>query len=86
MKTKSKKIQTNSMERIFKKLIAYTIYTLLGSVIFYYIAIPKIIEHRAKNLGLMQYSADKDKMVAKDSLQLNGWDIYYLQYGNMNGY
>jgi hypothetical protein len=74
------------MERIFKKLIGYTLYTLLCGVIFYYIATPKIIERRAKNLGLMQYSADKDRMVAKDSLQLSVWDIYYLQYGNMDGY
>lgn len=74
------------MERIFKKLIGYTLYTLLCGVIFYYIAIPKIIERRARDLGLMQYSADKDRMIAKDSLQLSGWDIYYLQYGNMSGY
>ena len=74
------------MERIFKKLIGYTLYTLLCGVIFYYIAIPKIIERRAIDLALMQYSADKDKMVAKDSLQLSGWDVYYLQYGNMDGY
>lgn len=53
------------MEQIFKKLIGYTLYTLLCGVIFYYIAIPKIIERRAK---------------------LSGWDLYYLQYGNMNGY
>lgn len=74
------------MERIFKKLIGYTLYTLLCGVIFYYVAMPKIIERRARDLALMQYSADKDKMVAKDTLQLSGWDIYYLQYGNMNGY
>lgn len=74
------------MERIFKKLIGYTLYTLLCGVIFYYVAMPKIIERRARDLALMQYSADKDKMVAKDTLQLSGWDIYYLQYGNINGY
>tara|TARA_R110000851_G_scaffold326865_1_gene495886 strand:+ start:240 stop:464 length:225 start_codon:yes stop_codon:yes gene_type:complete len=74
------------MERIFKKLIGYTLYTLLCGVIFYYIVTPKIIERRAMDLGLMQYNADKDRMVAKDSLQLSGWDVYYLQYGNMDGY
>lgn len=74
------------MERIFKKLIGYTLYTLLCGVFFYYIAIPKIIERRARDLGLMQYSADKDRMISKDSLQLSGWDVYYIQYGNMNGY
>ncbi len=74
------------MERIFKKLIGYTLYTLLCGFFFYYVSMPKIIERRARDLALMQYSADKDKMVAKDSLQLSGWNLYYLQYGNMNGY
>jgi hypothetical protein len=74
------------MERTFKKIIGYTLYTLLCSVIFYYIATPKIIERRAIDLGLMKYSADKDRMIAKDSLQLSGGDVYYLQYGNMNDY
>ena len=74
------------MERTFKKLISYTLYTVLCSVVFYYIALPKIIERRARDLGLMQYNAEKDRMVAKDSLKLSGWDVYYLQYGNMSGY
>jgi hypothetical protein len=74
------------MERIFKKLISYTLYTVLCGVIFYYIVTPKIVERRAMDLGLMHYSAYKDKMIAKDSLTLSGWDVYYLQYGNMNGY
>lgn len=74
------------MERTFKKLISYTLYTVLCGVIFYYIALPKIIERRARDLGLMQYNAEKDRMVSKDSLKLSGCDVYYLQYGNMNGY
>lgn len=74
------------MEQIFKKIVYYTLYTLLCYIIFYYFALPKIIERRARDLDLMQYCADKDKMVAKDSLSVTTWDIYYLQYGNMNGY
>ena len=74
------------MERTFKKLISYTLYTVLCGVVFYYIALPKIIERRARDLGLMQYNAEKDRMVAKDSLKLRGGDVYYLQYGNMSGY
>lgn len=62
------------------------LYTLFCCIIFYYIATPKIIERRARDLDLMQYSADKDRMISKDSLKLSGWYIYYLQYGNMNGY
>lgn len=74
------------MERIFKNIIIYILYTVFCAYIFYYIAIPKIIERRARDLDLMRYSAEKDKMIGKDSLQLNKWDIYYLQHGNMNGY
>lgn len=61
-------------------------YTLLCAVIFYYVAVPKIIERMAKDLNLMQYNGEKDKFVGKDSLNISGWDLYYLQYGNMNGY
>ncbi len=71
------------------KLITITAivgYTLLCAVIFYYVALPKIIERRAKDLNLMQFDGEKDKFVAKDSLNISGWDIYYLQHGNMNGY
>ena len=61
-------------------------YTLLCAVIFYYLAVPKIIERRAKDLNLMQYNGEKDRFVGKDSLNISGWYLYYLQYGNMNGY
>lgn len=73
------------------KLILSTItaivgYTLLCTVIFYYVAIPKIIENRAKDLNLMRYNGEKDTFVAKDSLNISGCDLYYLQHGNMNAY
>lgn len=61
-------------------------YTLLCAVIFYYVAVPKIIERRAKDLNLMQYNGEKDKFVAKDSLNISGWYLHYLQHGNMSGY
>lgn len=47
---------------------------------------PKIIERRAIDLNLMQYDGKKDTFVAKDSLCISGWDLYYLQHGNLNGY
>lgn len=65
---------------------AFALSALLCAVIFYYVAMPKIIEHRAKDLNLMQYDGSKDKFVAKDSLHISGWDLYYLQNGNMDGY
>jgi len=61
-------------------------YTLLCAVIFYYVAVPNIIERRARDLNLMQYNGEKDKFVAKDTLNISGWDLYYLQHGNMSGY
>ena len=69
-----------------KTITAIIGYTLLCTVIFYYVAVPKIIEHRAKNLNLMRYNSNKDKFVAKDTINISGWDLYYLQYGNINGY
>lgn len=74
------------MEQLFKKIIFYILYTILCCVVLYYAAMPKIIERRARDLGLMRYNANKNRMVSKDSLYLTGWDLYYLQYGNMNGY
>lgn len=71
------------MERIFKKLISYTLYTVLCGVIFYYIALPKIIERRAEHLGL-RYNSKVDKMV--ESLDISGWDLHYLKKGTMEGY
>lgn len=71
------------------KLIVITAivsYTLLCFVIFYYVAVPKIIERRAQDLNLMQHNSEKDRFVGKDSLNINEWDLHYLQYGNMNGY
>lgn len=60
--------------------------TLFFNIIYYYYILPKIIEDRAKDLGIMQYNGKKDRFVAKDSITLYQDDIYYLQYGNTNGY
>ena len=72
----------------FKLIIITAIigYTILCAVFFYYVVLPEIIEHRAKDLNLMQYNGEKDKFIAKDNLNINGWDLYYLQHGNMKGY
>jgi len=72
--------------KIFIIFISIICYTFLIINIFYYVLIPKIIERRARNLDLMQYSGTKNKFIAKDSLKISGWDLYYLQHGNMNGY
>lgn len=76
------KIFESSVEIVY----VFVVYTLICGILFYYVAIPKIIEHRAKDLDLMHYNGDKDKFIAKDSLHISGWDLYYLQHGNLNGY
>lgn len=73
--------------KTFISILLAVLCTLIFSFIFsYYIVIPKIIERRAMDLNLMQYNGDKDKFVAKDSSCISGWDVYYLQYGDMDGY
>ncbi len=54
------------------------------SIFFYYIIIPNIIERRARDLNFMRYENVEDKFVPKDSLLINYWDLYYLQYGTMD--
>lgn len=74
------------MKNLFKILICFTIYTMLCSVIVYYIILPKIIERRAEHLGLLRYNSKVDKMVEKDSLHISGWDLHYLKKRTMDGY
>lgn len=74
------------IEKIFKHVMWHVLYTLICFILFYYIAIPNVIEHRARYLSLMQYSADKDKMIMKDSISLTNWEMHYLQYGTFDGY
>ena len=60
---------------------------LLGALqISYHFVTPKIVERRARDLGLMQYNSEKDKFVAKDSVVIDVWDLHYLQHGTMKGY
>ena len=77
-------INKKIMETIFKNILKYTIFCTICFVMFYYIAVPRIIEDRARDLGLMQYSADEDKMIPKDTINISGWDLHYLQHGTMN--
>ncbi len=69
------------MGQIYKIIISVTIYSLLNGVILYYLILPSIIERRAKDLNLMRYDSVSDKFVPKDSLQITGEELYYLQYG-----
>jgi hypothetical protein len=69
-----------------KTIILILSILIINNLVFYYTFIPRIIEKRAKDLDLMQYNGEKEKFVGKDSVLLNQWEIYYLQYGNTNGY
>jgi len=71
---------------IFKTTIIYILYTVFCIVIFYYVALPEIIDRRAKDLGLLKYNSKVDKMEEKDSLHISGFDLYYLKRGTMEGY
>jgi hypothetical protein len=51
---------------------------------FYYAIIPKVIEKRFRDLNLMQYNGEK--FIGKDSVIVNEYDFYYIQYGNLDGY
>lgn len=54
--------------------------------IFMETIIPNIIEKRYKALDLMQYDGKDDKFVPKsDSLLVNKWDLWYIQYGTTKG-
>jgi cell division protein FtsX len=71
---------------IFSLIILFIIFLITTFTLFYYITIPIIIESRARDLGIMRYNSEKNKFIAKDSLNLNKFDIYYLQYGTLKGY
>lgn len=74
------------MKKLTGNIIMCLCCVALTSVAFYYFALPKIIESRARDLNLTRYDGSKGTFVAKDSLYVSKYDIYYLQHGNMKGY
>lgn len=62
-------------------------FTIIGVYfICYYVIMPSEIERRFRDLNLMHYNGVKDKMVAKDSVSLDYYDLHYIQYGNLKDY
>ena len=55
----------------------------IGIRVMYDWGMQKIIDQRAKELNIMRYDSQVDKMVPKDSLHLDNWDFHYLKYGTM---
>ena len=74
------------MEKIFIKIVFYLLYAIFCFILFYYIAVPAIINKRAEHLGFLRYSSKVDAMVEKDSLHISGWELHYLEKGTMEGY
>lgn len=74
------------MDKKFGYFMALVTYTIICFVTFYIVFMPKIIERRMKDLNIMHYNGKFEKFVGKDDVKLNSWDLYYIQYGNLNGY
>ncbi len=81
-------LKHENMDTINK--LKYLIFIIAYSVAITYLllafAMPIIIERRAKDLNLMQYNAQKDIFIPKDSILINASDIYYLKHGNLKNY
>lgn len=54
---------------------------LLFCIISYAIFIPKIIEIRLRNCGLMRYDGTTDNFIVKDTVCANSGDLYYILHG-----
>lgn len=52
----------------------------IGILLYHYAILPIIIDNRANDLGLMQYSHEAGKMVPTEEFK---WTLHYLKYGSM---
>lgn len=68
------------------RYLSVVLYTSILFILFYYIVISQVIGKRYRDVGLIQYNGEKDKMVPKDTLEVNEWELYYIQHGIMKGY
>lgn len=75
--------ELKDVNNIFYKILTHVVVGLVFVLIFNYFFVPRIVERRARDLGLMQYSADEDCFVGKDSMMINKYTIYYFKYGKM---
>lgn len=53
----------------------------MGLLIYHYFIMDFLIDKRAGDLAMMQFSAQQDKMVAKDE---HKWTLKYLKDGRMD--
>lgn len=68
------------------KIIGYLMCSFITYIMFYYVYMPRIIERRGRDLGVMRYSYEKDSYIPKDTITLNSYEFHYMQYGNLDGY
>lgn len=62
--------------------IGVVIGLMIGFEAYHCAVLPRTIDHRAQDLGLMQYSYRAGGMVTKDEDMK--WTLYYLKHGTMN--
>jgi len=52
-----------------------------GLLVYHFWVIDVVINHRAKNLNMMEFSAEENKMVPKEEYK---WNLKYLKDGTMH--
>lgn len=79
-------MKRDNIEILISNLCVLLFGILIGMFIYYNNIQSKIIEKHAKALDIMRYDSGKDKMVAKDSVTLSYYELYYLIYGDFKGW
>ena len=62
------------------RLALYIIGLATGILFYHYILLPRTIDHRASDLGMMHYDSVSDKMVPIEEMK---WTLHYLKNGTM---
>lgn len=68
------------MNIVFKCIYWCVVGCCAGILAYHYVILPRIIDRRANDLGLMQFSSRAGKMIARDDVK---YTLYYLKYGSM---
>lgn len=69
---------------INKTICFFFILIIIINIVWYYIILPDVVGKRAEGLGYMEYDSVQGKMVGKDIIESNKWELHYLQHGKMN--
>jgi hypothetical protein len=66
--------------RWYQRIVLLLVGAVAGLVLYHYAILDLVIDRRAKNLGMMQYSGVGDKYEAKAE---HKWMLQYLKHGYM---